>query len=302
MRRYVMVSAMGAGRPEALVGGDAALLPGQARRRRARWRQRPRLHDRAPRAADQRAGHRAGRVAPRLGARRGHARGRRRGPARDARGRERPSAGHSSCSAATCRSTRPSGGLPIDTTSPRARAVLDRVRSIAPGRVTTYADLQPRGAPLRGRGAARPRRPGRALAARRASRRLAGQGRGASASCSRRRACRSRASADVDAAAMPRPVGARANFTGVRGASRHHTSSGRSSRHKAPGARPSWACCRAPGGALHALAAEHDQVGPRLLGHGRIARRGVSLGPCTSTRCPPARRARRARGRARRPP
>ena len=32
---------------------------------------------------------------------------------------------------------------PIDTTSPRARAVLDRVRSIAPGRVTTYADLSP---------------------------------------------------------------------------------------------------------------------------------------------------------------
>jgi methylated-DNA-protein-cysteine methyltransferase related protein len=32
---------------------------------------------------------------------------------------------------------------PIDTSSPRARAVLDRVRSIAPGRVTTYADLSP---------------------------------------------------------------------------------------------------------------------------------------------------------------
>ena len=32
---------------------------------------------------------------------------------------------------------------PLDTSSPRARAVLDRVRSIAPGRVTTYADLSP---------------------------------------------------------------------------------------------------------------------------------------------------------------
>jgi methylated-DNA-protein-cysteine methyltransferase related protein len=32
---------------------------------------------------------------------------------------------------------------PIDTSSPRARAVLDRVRSIAPGRVTTYGDLSP---------------------------------------------------------------------------------------------------------------------------------------------------------------
>jgi methylated-DNA-protein-cysteine methyltransferase related protein len=32
---------------------------------------------------------------------------------------------------------------PLDTSSPRARAVLDRVRSIEPGRVTTYADLSP---------------------------------------------------------------------------------------------------------------------------------------------------------------
>jgi methylated-DNA-protein-cysteine methyltransferase-like protein len=32
---------------------------------------------------------------------------------------------------------------PIDTSSPRARVVLDRVRSIAPGHVTTYADLSP---------------------------------------------------------------------------------------------------------------------------------------------------------------
>src|SRR5215207_447926 len=32
---------------------------------------------------------------------------------------------------------------PIDTSSPRALAVLDRVCSIAPGRVTTYADLSP---------------------------------------------------------------------------------------------------------------------------------------------------------------
>jgi methylated-DNA-protein-cysteine methyltransferase-like protein len=32
---------------------------------------------------------------------------------------------------------------PIDTSTPRARAVLDRVRSIPPGRVTTYADLSP---------------------------------------------------------------------------------------------------------------------------------------------------------------
>jgi methylated-DNA-protein-cysteine methyltransferase-like protein len=32
---------------------------------------------------------------------------------------------------------------PIDTSSPRARAVLDRVCSIAPGRVTTYSDLSP---------------------------------------------------------------------------------------------------------------------------------------------------------------
>ena len=32
---------------------------------------------------------------------------------------------------------------PIDTSSPRARAVLDRVCSIAPGHVTTYADLSP---------------------------------------------------------------------------------------------------------------------------------------------------------------
>ena len=32
---------------------------------------------------------------------------------------------------------------PIDTSTPRARAVLDSVRSIPPGRVTTYADLSP---------------------------------------------------------------------------------------------------------------------------------------------------------------
>ena len=32
---------------------------------------------------------------------------------------------------------------PIDTSSPRARELLQRVRSIAPGRVTTYADLSP---------------------------------------------------------------------------------------------------------------------------------------------------------------
>jgi len=32
---------------------------------------------------------------------------------------------------------------PLDTSTPRAQAVLDRVRSIAPGRVTTYADLSP---------------------------------------------------------------------------------------------------------------------------------------------------------------
>ena len=32
---------------------------------------------------------------------------------------------------------------PIDTSSPRARAVLDRVCSIEPGHVTTYADLSP---------------------------------------------------------------------------------------------------------------------------------------------------------------
>jgi methylated-DNA-protein-cysteine methyltransferase-like protein len=32
---------------------------------------------------------------------------------------------------------------PIDTSSPRARAVLDRVSSIEHGRVTTYADLSP---------------------------------------------------------------------------------------------------------------------------------------------------------------
>ncbi len=33
--------------------------------------------------------------------------------------------------------------MTIDTSTPRARAVLDRVCSIAPGRVTTYADLSP---------------------------------------------------------------------------------------------------------------------------------------------------------------
>jgi methylated-DNA-protein-cysteine methyltransferase-like protein len=32
---------------------------------------------------------------------------------------------------------------PIDTSAPRARALLDRVRSIPPGHVTTYADLSP---------------------------------------------------------------------------------------------------------------------------------------------------------------
>ena len=32
---------------------------------------------------------------------------------------------------------------PLDTSTPRARAVLDKVRSIPPGRVTTYADLSP---------------------------------------------------------------------------------------------------------------------------------------------------------------
>ena len=32
---------------------------------------------------------------------------------------------------------------PIDTSSPRAQALLDRLRSIEPGRVTTYGDLSP---------------------------------------------------------------------------------------------------------------------------------------------------------------
>jgi methylated-DNA-protein-cysteine methyltransferase related protein len=32
---------------------------------------------------------------------------------------------------------------PIDTTSERAQSVLDRIRSIAPGHVTTYGDLSP---------------------------------------------------------------------------------------------------------------------------------------------------------------
>jgi alkylated DNA nucleotide flippase Atl1 len=32
---------------------------------------------------------------------------------------------------------------PIDTSLPRARAVVERVRSIAPGWVTTYADVTP---------------------------------------------------------------------------------------------------------------------------------------------------------------
>lgn len=32
---------------------------------------------------------------------------------------------------------------PLDTTTPRARAVLERIRSIEPGRVTTYGDLSP---------------------------------------------------------------------------------------------------------------------------------------------------------------
>jgi methylated-DNA-protein-cysteine methyltransferase related protein len=32
---------------------------------------------------------------------------------------------------------------PVDTSSPRAQALLERIRSIAPGRVTTYADLSP---------------------------------------------------------------------------------------------------------------------------------------------------------------
>jgi methylated-DNA-protein-cysteine methyltransferase-like protein len=32
---------------------------------------------------------------------------------------------------------------PLDTTKPRAQALLARIRSIEPGRVTTYADLSP---------------------------------------------------------------------------------------------------------------------------------------------------------------
>jgi methylated-DNA-protein-cysteine methyltransferase related protein len=32
---------------------------------------------------------------------------------------------------------------PLDATSPRARAVLERAKSIPPGRVTTYGDLSP---------------------------------------------------------------------------------------------------------------------------------------------------------------
>ena len=32
---------------------------------------------------------------------------------------------------------------PLDTSTPRAQALLDRIRSIEPGRVTTYADLSP---------------------------------------------------------------------------------------------------------------------------------------------------------------
>jgi methylated-DNA-protein-cysteine methyltransferase related protein len=32
---------------------------------------------------------------------------------------------------------------PIDTSSPRAQAVLDRIRSVPRGRVTTYGDLSP---------------------------------------------------------------------------------------------------------------------------------------------------------------
>ena len=32
---------------------------------------------------------------------------------------------------------------PVDTDSPRARAVLERAKSVPPGRVTTYGDLSP---------------------------------------------------------------------------------------------------------------------------------------------------------------
>ena len=61
VRRYLMVSSMGAGDPGVGLRADAALPAGQARRRRGARRLGSRLDDRAPRPADRRARQRRGR-------------------------------------------------------------------------------------------------------------------------------------------------------------------------------------------------------------------------------------------------
>ena len=89
VRRYLIVSSMGAGDPGVGLGGDAPLPAGQARRRRGARRLEPRLDDRAPRPAHRRAGRRHRRA---------------RGVAAMARSPARTS--RSCCSSASARTTR----------------------------------------------------------------------------------------------------------------------------------------------------------------------------------------------------
>ena len=175
-----------------VVGGDAPVLRGEGGGRRAPHGERARLHDRAPRRAHRR---------PR---------------ARGGDGRHRAS------SAATSRATtsprcssrcsrRPasigktfelvSGDTPVEeavarpVNEERAEEVLRRARSVPEGRVTTYGDLCPGAPRFAGTVLSELPRPGRALAAHRARRRLARLRASASAACSTRRACPSAASA-----------------------------------------------------------------------------------------------------------
>ena len=106
----------------------------------------------------------------------------------------------SSCGAARCERTQrpvsgrlPLGARPMTSLAPMARSddeILAAVRAIPRGHVTTYGDLSP-GAPRRaGAVLAANADPDAALAARRARRRLAGQGRAPAPRCWRPRACR----------------------------------------------------------------------------------------------------------------
>ena len=121
---------------------------------------------------------------------------------------------------------------PLDTTARRAQAVLDRVRSVPRGRVTTYADLSPEAPRYAGAVLAAVRRSRRALAAHRARRRLAGEGRAPAAA----------------ARGGGRAVRAASAWTCTPPGCRLPRSSGRSARRRGPGATPCSARSPARGG------------------------------------------------------